>query len=1087
MLFFPRMSEGHRTFRLRNTALLIGGLALASACGDDGNVGGAGGSGATTSSVGTSGVQAGPTSSSVTSTATSSQSVSDAGSSVDASTSSGMGGQGGSGTGGGPNLPDYAPEMEPNDDFSSPNALPANKLGFYGELDSGQDSDVYSIVAYQGDSLRVKISDGMGGCPPGNVAFQLQVFDSDENNLGSVFGECPLLDGSVDPDIGSLPDDDTYLVRVTALDVVPFYVVEISVPPPVCGDGVKHATEECDDSNTTPGDGCDATCNREPVCGDGFVDTPPEECDDGGTTPGDGCDATCQFEGNFCGEAEPNNNLGETNYIQGCDAVLGQISVIGDQDFFKFDVVTPGTSVRLEVTAFQATQCPVDSDMYIRLYGPNGAQIATDDDSGIDACPLINPVNVSAARNLPVGTYRVSVEDLSNDETTPPYVLRMDLNEPGCGDGFLQAGEACDDGNTTAGDGCSPTCQFEGCAEVEPNDTTATATSTTTCNDVNGSISPVGDGDYYSVTITTPGSSIRVETTQIGGPLCGSSNDNFVRLFNGAGTELGSDNDDGDGSCALINPVNDPFAANLAPGTYFVKVEENGNNATLTGYSVHIDVLLPECGDGITQVGEECDDGNLSDADFCDSMCQLPSGICSESEPNNSIATADSAAGCNVFLGAIAPAMDGDYYAVDVTTAGSAIRVETTSATSLFCPSSGADAVVRLYNSAGTELGSDNDDGYYSCSLINPGIDGFAANLPVGTYYVKVEENGNDGQLVSYAVHIDVILPECGNGIVEAGEECDDANTLDTDFCDTMCGYAPDVCNETEPNGTSATANNANACALTIGSIGPVGDQDYFSFDVTVANSSVRLEVVTPTGFGCGSDTTMRLFSPTNTELGSDTDDGNWACPFISSADSFARGLPVGRYTVRIEEPGNDAQVGIYGLRVDVIPPGCGDGQIQAPEVCDDYNTRGDDACNATCSALNPLTPEAEPNGSIATATPLGAGAAGFSGQITPIGDDDYYSFVVPDGATVRLETGSVPFVATSTSCPGDLEIYFYDAAGTLLASDDDESFIGLCSLLDRGTIAMNNLAAGTYYVRVERHGDSGTVGTYSLIVTVDP
>src|SRR5262249_17122586 len=30
-----------------------------------------------------------------------------------------------------------------------------------------------------------------------------------------------------------------------------------------------------------------------------------------------------------------------------------------------------------------------------------------------------------------------------------------------CGDGILDAGEQCDDGNTVAGDCCSPTCTFE--------------------------------------------------------------------------------------------------------------------------------------------------------------------------------------------------------------------------------------------------------------------------------------------------------------------------------------------------------------------------------------------------------------------------------------------------------------------------------------------------------------------------------------------------------------------------------------------------------------------------------------------------
>jgi cysteine-rich repeat protein len=61
-----------------------------------------------------------------------------------------------------------------------------------------------------------------------------------------------------------------------------------------CGNGVVEPGEECDDGNTTAGDGCSATCRRE-VCGNGVLD-PGEECDDGNTTPGDGCTATCRLE-----------------------------------------------------------------------------------------------------------------------------------------------------------------------------------------------------------------------------------------------------------------------------------------------------------------------------------------------------------------------------------------------------------------------------------------------------------------------------------------------------------------------------------------------------------------------------------------------------------------------------------------------------------------------------------------------------------------------------------------------------------------------------------------------------------------------
>jgi cysteine-rich repeat protein len=70
-------------------------------------------------------------------------------------------------------------------------------------------------------------------------------------------------------------------------------------PPVICGDGTTTTPpEQCDDGNTTDGDGCSSTCTTEPplICGDGTTTTPPEQCDDGNTTDGDGCSSTCQNE-----------------------------------------------------------------------------------------------------------------------------------------------------------------------------------------------------------------------------------------------------------------------------------------------------------------------------------------------------------------------------------------------------------------------------------------------------------------------------------------------------------------------------------------------------------------------------------------------------------------------------------------------------------------------------------------------------------------------------------------------------------------------------------------------------------------------
>ncbi|PJE64255.1 MAG: hypothetical protein COU90_03720 [Candidatus Ryanbacteria bacterium CG10_big_fil_rev_8_21_14_0_10_43_42] len=83
---------------------------------------------------------------------------------------------------------------------------------------------------------------------------------------------------------------------------VPYIIARDEELSPIkCGDAILDPTEECDDGNTDPGDGCSTTCKLE-FCGDGVItDVLGEECDDGGTLPGDGCSPTCTLEP-FCGD-----------------------------------------------------------------------------------------------------------------------------------------------------------------------------------------------------------------------------------------------------------------------------------------------------------------------------------------------------------------------------------------------------------------------------------------------------------------------------------------------------------------------------------------------------------------------------------------------------------------------------------------------------------------------------------------------------------------------------------------------------------------------------------------------------------------
>ena len=128
-----------------------------------------------------------------------------------------------------------------------------------------------------------------------------------------------------------------------------------------------------------------------------------------------------------------------------------------------------------------------------------------------------------------------------------------------CGNGVTQAGEQCDDGNTANGDGCSSTCQTEvsvcGNSIVEFDET---------CDDGNA----VG-GDGCDATCQTEVS------------VCGNSIVEF------------------DETC------------------------DDGNTVAFDGCSPTCQTEIPVCGNGATESGEQCDDGNTADGDGCNSLCQF--------------------------------------------------------------------------------------------------------------------------------------------------------------------------------------------------------------------------------------------------------------------------------------------------------------------------------------------------------------------------------------------------------------------------------------------------------------------------------
>ena len=82
---------------------------------------------------------------------------------------------------------------------------------------------------------------------------------------------------------------------------------------------------DCDGDTDCEDDGCDGdacagggVCVSNKCCGDGIVDAPTEQCDDGNTSSGDGCSNTCQNEAPCDNDStcDPGENC--TNCAQDC-------------------------------------------------------------------------------------------------------------------------------------------------------------------------------------------------------------------------------------------------------------------------------------------------------------------------------------------------------------------------------------------------------------------------------------------------------------------------------------------------------------------------------------------------------------------------------------------------------------------------------------------------------------------------------------------------------------------------------------------------------------------------------------------------
>lgn len=592
-------------------------------------------------------------------------------------------------------------EREPDDERTLAQPITGGVLG---ELTSSTDADYYRVQVPAGGHLYAELSEPGERCTRG-VGLRLldAVGDERAEQDSGDRDDCARLDPFEDPGLRDLPAGDYYLVVDGAVGRTPYGLAVVA---------------------------------RGPTCGNGLLERARgEQCDDGGTAASDGCSAACMFE------------LSDTLTLPGPEAVRSGALAAAEVDYYGL-IVTQPVVVTLETGAPAVGLCDTPgADTVLVVLDSAQQQVARSDDT-LGLCAAITARSGLA---LAAGSYTVAVRSYDPTRALARYGLRVASAVTTCGDDVVASTEACDDGNTVGGDGCSATCTVE----------QLSAPGGRLLLDV-----PARAVRVVDVVLTRPGQSITA-TTSDGQGACGVDTRLVVARD---GVFLGYESSGA--GCARIGPRTHGFVADLEPGVYRVYVVGEGTSGGPV--TLDVGVMEPACGNGVreTRAQEMCDDGNTIDGDGCTAQCQRVLGGVARGPGGPPV----------TFGGTIAGPGDRQLFGIELMDAAN-VFVEVGIPVIGQCTS--GDPVAELYD-ASMNLVTANDDSFGLCSYIDP-VTNPQARVPAGRYTLAIRAFDNVASLPTFEVRIELRAVGCGNAIVEAGESCDDGNTGAGDGCSPVC------------------------------------------------------------------------------------------------------------------------------------------------------------------------------------------------------------------------------------------------------------------------------------------------------------
>lgn len=339
----------------------------------------------------------------------------------------------------------------------------------------------------------------------------------------------------------------------------------------VCGNGQPEYGEECDDGNTNNGEGCSANCTIEENftcsgapstchttigCGNGTLDA-GEACDDMDSDNGDGCSASCQIESGYTCSGTPSACVHPPSAVCG-NGILETGEACDDG----------GTAAGNGCSA----TCTVENN-----YTCSGAP---------STCTVIVP--------------------------PPPTAV--------CGNGSVETGESCDDGDTENDDGCSSNCGIETGYTCNGAPSTCHLVNTAVCG--NGTVE-TGESCDDGNTTNSDGcsSNCAVET----GFTCTGSPTSYCTPV----STCGNGKKEGMEACDDGNTVSSDGCSSQC-------LTESGFTCSGSPLSTCVP-NGPYCGDGSIGANEQCDDGNKNNGDGCSSACNVESGYTCSGAPSTCI------------------------------------------------------------------------------------------------------------------------------------------------------------------------------------------------------------------------------------------------------------------------------------------------------------------------------------------------------------------------------------------------------------------------------------------------------------------